>query len=83
MKKRIIQLAALTLTALMGAAQAATVTVTVADDGVSNIGAAGTFYWALTNAQAGDTIAFAIPGLGRIICKFRRAVSRSFIARVT
>lgn len=43
-------------------AAAATVTVTVADDGVSNVGATGTFYWALTNCSAGDTIAFNIPG---------------------
>jgi len=41
---------------------AATVTVTVADDGSSNIGAPGTFYWALTNCNPGDTIAFNIPG---------------------
>ena len=44
--------------------RAATVTVTVADDGVSNIGAPGTFYWAITNCNAGDTIAFNIPGSG-------------------
>jgi hypothetical protein len=54
-----------TLAAVMcGAANAATVTVTVTDDGVSNIGAPGTFCWAITNAQAGDTIAFNIPGAG-------------------
>lgn len=46
-----------------GAANAATVAVTV-DDGVSNIGAQGTFYWAITNAHAGDTISFNIPGAG-------------------
>jgi len=49
---------------MVGSAYAATVTVTVRDDGTSNIGAPGTFYWALTNAQAGDTIAFNIPGAG-------------------
>jgi hypothetical protein len=47
-----------------GAAGAGTVTVTVADDGVSNIGAPGTFYWAITNCGPGDTIAFNIPGSG-------------------
>jgi hypothetical protein len=46
------------------AAGAATNTVTVNDDGVSNIGAVGTFYWAITNCSAGDTIAFNIPGAG-------------------
>lgn len=50
--------------ASLGIATAATVTVTVVDDGVSNIGAPGTFYWAITNASAGDTIAFNIPGAG-------------------
>lgn len=50
--------------AVFGAAQGATVTVTVTDDGVSNIGAPGTFYWAITNCNAGDTIAFNIPGSG-------------------
>ena len=45
-------------------ANAATVTVTVVDNGTSNVGAPGTFYWAITNAQAGDTIAFNIPGPG-------------------
>ncbi len=64
MKKRILHLAAIGITVLMGVAQAATVTVTVVDDGVSNIGAPGTFYWALTNANANDTIAFNIPGAG-------------------
>jgi hypothetical protein len=60
---KMISLAA--LAALMcGAANAATVTVTVNDDGVSNIGAPGTFYWAITNAHPGDTIAFNIPGAG-------------------
>ena len=49
------------LAAMLGIAQAATVTVTNVDDGVSNIGSPGTFYWALTNAVAGDTIAFNIP----------------------
>lgn len=46
------------------ATNAAIVTVTVKDDGVSNIGAPGTFYWALTNCSPGDTIAFNIPGAG-------------------
>ena len=49
---------------MVGSAHAATVTVTTVDNGTSNIGAPGTFYWALTNAQAGDTIAFNIPGAG-------------------
>jgi len=49
---------------LVSAANAATVTVTTVDNGVSNIGAPGTFYWAITNCNAGDTIAFAIPGAG-------------------
>jgi len=48
----------------LAAANAGTVTVTVRDDGVSNIGAPGTFYWALTNCSPGDTIAFNIPGPG-------------------
>jgi hypothetical protein len=47
-----------------GPANAATVVVTVDDDGVSNIGAQGTFYWAITNAHASDTISFNIPGAG-------------------
>lgn len=64
MKKRIIQLAAISLAGMMLNANAATVTVTVADDGVSNIGAPNTFYWAITNASPGDTIAFNIPGAG-------------------
>jgi hypothetical protein len=63
MKNKVPYIAAL-LTALIGVAQATTVTVTVEDDGVSNIGANGTFYWALTNCNAGDTIAFNIPGAG-------------------
>ena len=50
-----------TLTAVMlGTANAATVTVTNIDDGVSNVGAPGTLYWAITNCNAGDTIAFNI-----------------------
>jgi hypothetical protein len=52
------------LVAWAGAAGAAAVTVTNSDDGVSNIGAPGTFYWAITNCSAGDTIAFDIPGAG-------------------
>jgi hypothetical protein len=52
------------LLSLVVAANAATVTVTVKDDGVSNIGATGTFYWAITNCNPGDTIAFNIPGPG-------------------
>jgi hypothetical protein len=50
--------------AIIGSAAAATVTVTSIDNGVSNIGAPGTFYWALTNCHPGDTIAFDIPGTG-------------------
>jgi len=46
------------------ASRAATITVTNADDGVSNIGGPGTFYWAITNCNPGDTIAFNIPGDG-------------------
>ncbi len=52
------------LLAWAAASQAATVTVTVVDDGFSNVGAAGTFYWALTNCNAGDTIAFNVAGTG-------------------
>jgi len=43
------KMALLTLVALaasIGGAAAATVTVTVVDDGINNIGASGTFYWA-------------------------------------
>ncbi len=57
-------LAASAVLSFLLTAKAATVTVTVADDGVSNIGAVNTFYWALTNCSPGDTIAFAIPGAG-------------------
>jgi len=57
-------LTTLALAAVIGNAAAATVTVTKVDDGVSNIGASGTFYWALTNCHPGDTIAFNIPGTG-------------------
>lgn len=64
MKKSIVQLAGIALTGMLLNANAATVTVTVADDGVSNIGAPNTFYWAITNASPGDTIAFNIPGAG-------------------
>ncbi len=64
MKKRIIQSSiAVALMAFIGAASAATVTVTVKDDGV-NMGVPGTFYWALTNCNPGDTIAFNIAGAG-------------------
>src|ERR1043165_8616184 len=49
---------------LLVVANAATVTVTVQENGVSNIGAPGTFYWAITNCGPGDTIAFNIPGAG-------------------
>lgn len=42
-------------------ANAATVTVSV-EDTSSNVGAVGTFYWAITNASPGDTIAFNLPG---------------------
>jgi len=61
---KIISLTALAFTALAGACLAATVTVTNADDGVSNVGAPGTFYWAITNCNAGDTIAFNLAGPG-------------------
>jgi hypothetical protein len=64
MKKGMIRLSVLGLTAFMGVVRAAIVTVTTVDDGVSNIGNPGTFYWAITNASAGDTIKFAIPGAG-------------------
>jgi hypothetical protein len=65
MKQRIAGLIILTLSTLVGVAHAALVTVTVRDDGtVANAGAAGTFYWAITNAGPGDTIAFNIPGPG-------------------
>jgi len=57
-------LAAAVMLSCLATTKAATVTVTVADDGVSNIGANGTFYWALTNCSPGDTIAFNIPGAG-------------------
>ncbi len=57
-------LSAIVLAAMIGGGNAATVTVTVVDDGVNNIGAPGTFYWALTNCQPGDTIAFNIAGTG-------------------
>lgn len=48
------------LAATIGSAVAATVTVTNIDDGVSNVGAPGTLYWAITNCNPGDTIAFNI-----------------------
>jgi hypothetical protein len=57
-------LAASAVLFFLAAANAATVTVTNADNGVSNIGAPGTFYWAITNCSPGDTIAFNIPGTG-------------------
>jgi hypothetical protein len=62
--RRLTGITALGIAGLAGAADAATVTVTNVDDAVSNIGARGTFYWAITNCNAGDTIAFAIPGSG-------------------
>lgn len=61
---RSIGATALGFVALLGTAFAATVTVTTVDNGVSNIGAPGTFYWAITNCNAGDTIAFNISGAG-------------------
>jgi len=65
MKKSFLQLlAASVMLSFLAAANAATVTVTNADDGVSNIGAPGTFYWAITNCNPGDTIAFNISGAG-------------------
>jgi hypothetical protein len=63
--RRLKMIALAALAAIMfGAADGATVTVTVNDDGVSNIGAPGTFYWAITNCAPGDTIGFNIPGPG-------------------
>ncbi len=62
--RRFAAVALFIIGALASTGSAATVTVTTADDGVSNIGASGTFYWAITNCNAGDTIAFAIPGAG-------------------
>jgi hypothetical protein len=52
------------LAAITNVSDAATVTVTNVDNGTNNVGAAGTFYWAITNCNAGDTIAFNIPGAG-------------------
>jgi hypothetical protein len=49
------------LLAWIGAANAATVSVTVEDNG-SNPGVTGTLYWAITNANPGDTIVFNLPG---------------------
>jgi hypothetical protein len=57
-------LSASVLLSLVVAANAAIVTVTVKDDGVSNVGAPGTLYWAITNCHPGDTIAFNISGPG-------------------
>jgi hypothetical protein len=67
MKQSLISrsLAALALTGLLGAAQAATNYVTVVDDGtVANLGVPGSFYHALTNCNSGDTIAFNIQNQG-------------------
>lgn len=68
MKKTILQFAII-LAVLTSVSHAATVTVTNADDGVSNIGGPGTFYWAITNCNAGDTIAFNISGTGPFYLK--------------
>jgi hypothetical protein len=63
--KRLALISLFTIPIVMfDAAHAAVVTVTVVDNGGSNIGAPGTFYWAITNASPGDTIAFNIPGTG-------------------
>jgi hypothetical protein len=67
MKSTLIRrsLAALALCGLLGSAQAATVTVTQLDDPTEvNLGAPGSFYWAITNCSSGDTIAFNIQGQG-------------------
>ena len=63
MKKAILQLA-ISLSFLTSVSHAAIVTVTNVDDGVNYIGTPGTFYWAITNCNPGDTIAFNIPGTG-------------------
>jgi hypothetical protein len=55
---------ALGLSSWIATSNGATVTVTTVDNGVSNIGAVGTLYWAITNASPGDTIAFNVPGAG-------------------
>ena len=63
MKIRVPSLIALTLTALIGQSNAATLTVNTAD--VTDFGAGKTnLYFAITNCSAGDTIAFNIPGAG-------------------
>ena len=67
MKRSLIRcsLAALAIIGLLGAAQAATNYVTVLDDPTEvNLGAPGSFYYALTNCNSGDTIAFNIQGQG-------------------
>jgi hypothetical protein len=67
--KKLTRLLPTLLAALASMSYAATVTVTNLDDGVSNVGAPGTFYWAITNCNAGDTIAFNIPGTGPFFLK--------------
>ncbi len=60
---KFLALASLGLALLGGSVQAKTVTVTVVDQ-LTPIGAVGSFYWAITNCSAGDTIAFNITGEG-------------------
>src|SRR2546423_312937 len=67
--KSLTQCFTILLATLTSISHAATVTVTSVDDGLSNVGAPGTFYWAITNCNAGDTIAFNIPGTGPFFLK--------------
>jgi len=58
-------------------ANAATVTVTV-EDNASNVGAVGTFYWAITNANPGDTIAFNLPGASSQVHYLKTPLANGF-----